>query len=177
MPQHAVARKPFDHLEHLGVVGVVVLLLGAPALKVPGPELGVAHLVDGEDGEIHLRPPAIDDRTVLGDGVALHPQLKPALHGEVGGVALARRREGGEVARVIDVHDGLAVHDACERCVVGIGFHAVVDVVGEADFVQVEPDRVAADVVDGVPGVVAEFRVDMVVGKHGTSSNVMVAPW
>ncbi len=47
-----------------------------------------------------------------------------------------------------------------------IGFHAVIDMLGEADLVEVAHDRVAAHLVERVGGVVAECRVHMKVCEH-----------
>ncbi len=100
------------NIKHRLVIGIVVFLLRAPALKVPGPELLVIDLVDGEDDEVEVLPPALAHRLELRDGVALDAELEAAANGELGGIALACICDSGEIALIVHVGDGLSLLDA-----------------------------------------------------------------
>lgn len=81
--------------------------------------------------------------------------------------ARGRGGDGGEVAIVVNIEDGLAVFEAGVFWMVMVGLDAVVYMVGEADLVEVETDGVFTDAVNGVYGIVAELRMYTVINKHG----------
>ena len=81
--------------------------------------------------------------------------------------ARGRGGDGGEVAIVVNIEDGLAVFEAGVFRMVMVGLDAVIYMVGEADLVEVETDGVFTGAVKGVYGIVAELRMYMVINKHG----------
>ena len=64
--------------------------------------------------------------------------------------ARGRGGDGGEVAIVVNIEDGLAVFEAGVFRMVMVGLDAVVYMVGEADLVKVGTDGVFTGAVNGV---------------------------
>lgn len=161
MPEHVVAVEALDHAEELLVVGAVDLVLGTASLAVAVPELAVANLVDRADHEVEPLPEALHERAVLVDGRRLHPELEASAQRNLIAELVAHSVELGEVGLVRAVGDRGAVLEACPRRIVPLRLDAVVNMLGEADLVEVEPDRVERDLPERVGRVVREARVDV----------------
>ena len=165
--EDAVVVEALHHGEHLLVVGAVDLVLGASLLEVAIPELAVSHLVDRADHEVEPLAQAGHELVAPSDRVRLHAQLEAGSQSDVTAELVARRLDLVEVGLIGAVGDRAPALEARSRRLVPLGLHPVVDVLGEADLVEVEPQRVERHLAQRVGGVVGVAGVNVVVGEHG----------
>ena len=164
MAQHTVVFVISDQIKQFLVIAFIIFFLASAPLKILRPEFLIFNLMDRQDDEI--KKITGKKSFILRNGMCLHAKFQTGPDVYAAAVFRLHPADFSHIRRIIHIGKGLVSAPADFHSGIPVILHPVIYMICKTDFIHPHLNGVPHDRLHGVDGIIAEFRMYVIVCKH-----------